>query len=132
MATLPEHVKRWLDAGASVELVVVDLARATVHTAVVAEYDGDDLLMAVPEGGVAHHALIYDPQATVLITPEAGDNVGVEVQGEVEMTTAGAAELRLRTGGAVEPDAAWLVVRLIPTAIEMRDRSAEGTVPSGS
>ena len=123
MATLPDRVKRWLDEGASVELVVVDLAQAMVRAVVVAEYDDDDLLMAVPEGGAVHHALIYDPQATVQISPAAGAAgaaVGAEVRGEVEMTTAGAAELRLRTGGTVEPGAAWLVVRVIPTAVEIR------------
>ena len=136
MATLPESVKRWLDGGASVELVVVDLARVVVRTSVVAEYDGDDLLMAVPEGGAVHHALIYDPQATVLITALTAAGVPrgskVEVRGEVEMTTAGAAELRVRTDGTVEPGAAWLVVRVIPTAVEMRDGSAGGAAPSGS
>lgn len=135
MATLPEPVKRWLDEGGAVELVVVDLARAVMRVAVVAEYDGDDLVMAVPEGGAVHHALIYDPQATVVISAPAAVGVVVrgeaEVRGEVEMTTAGAGELRARTteagdgaagpsNGALSDRDGWLVVRVVPTHVAFR------------
>ncbi|MDQ1727465.1 MAG: hypothetical protein QOK14_1510 [Frankiaceae bacterium] len=110
-----------LDTGATTELVVVDLDRHEVRTPVVAEYDEDDLLMAVPEGGAVHLALIYDPQASVVITAVTRAEGTAHVHGEVEMTTAGAADLHRRTGGAAGPDDAWLVVRIVPTQVEFRD-----------
>jgi hypothetical protein len=128
---LPDQVKRWLAAGAAVDLVVIDHERQVLRARVTVERDGDDLLMAVPEGGPVHHALIYDPQATVEIrpAPAAGEvpgrdaAAGAQLHGEVEMTTAGAADLRRRTGApgdAGETADAWLVVRVVPTAVDLR------------
>ncbi len=122
-APLPARVRHLLDTGAAAELVVVDLERREVRTAVTLELDGDDLLIAVPEGGPVHHALIYDPRATVVITTAGVDTQGADIRGEVEMTTAGASDLRRRTGGAVgEVGAgdAWLVVRVVPTLVDFR------------
>jgi len=117
---LPDRVRRLLDTGAAAELVVVDLERRELRTAVVVEYDGDELVMAVPEGGAMHHALIYDPQATVVITAAGDREAGATVRGEVEMTTAGATDLRRRTSGPVPAGDAWLVVRIVPTQVDCR------------
>lgn len=119
MASLPDDVLRWLDAAGSVELLVEDHEHQALRTMVGAEYDGDDLLMPVAEGGPIHHALIYDPQATVLVRDPANGDRMAEIHGEVEMTTAGAADLHVRTGGEAGLESVWLVVRVVPTVVDM-------------
>ena len=121
MTELPEVLRDWLSIGPLAVLGTIDLTGHARLSLVRAARDGQDVVMPVLEGSPAQHDLIYDPAATVLIWDPDGGPQSIEVRGEVEMTTAGAAELasgltRVQRG----PDESWLVVRVVPTAIEMR------------
>ncbi|MDQ1724659.1 MAG: hypothetical protein QOG52_1687 [Frankiaceae bacterium] len=121
MIVLPDRLRDWLSIGPLAVIGTVDLGGHARLSLVRAARDGDDIVMPVLEGSPPQLDLIYEPAATVLFWDPDGGPQSIEVRGEVEMTTAGAAELaagltRARRG----PDESWLVVRVVPTAVEMR------------
>jgi hypothetical protein len=115
---LPMIVRGWLEAGGAAVLGTVDLTGHARLTPVAAVADGDDVVLPVAEGSPAHHDLIYDPTATVLVCAPFDPMRSALIRGEVEMTTAGAGELAARllaegSGGE------WLVVRVVPTSVDV-------------
>lgn len=116
---LPPVVRGWLEAGGATVLGTVDLAGRPRLTRVLAATDGDDLVLPIVEGSRAHHDLIYDPTATVLVCAPGDGRPSAHVRGEVEMTTAGAAELAARLLGAEASGVQWLVVRVVPTSVDV-------------